>query len=546
MKKVAATPILTLILLLPIVNGQLPVDQSGNTFPMASTIGIVSPVKFGNYTTNLLTLKVSQVVMVAGNIQYSVKYSLDGKANESVPLTLRPAYEGAMFQRILSGTANLLPLTDGSHMITVYERIDITTNPAQSATVSDTAYFTIDTGVSSHMENLTENSWTVKASMPTARCRFGAAVVNGVVYAIGGISLKTEGTHGYTATSNANEAYNASTDTWVEKSPSPLSGDFPVVGYQNRVYCFGRSAVCIYDPVTDSWENKAVLAMDVSGSGANVVGDKIYVMGSQTQVYDPAADSWSTKTPMPIAVKSYASTVVDGKIYVISGYLGFAAAMANSTQIYDPASDKWKSGTPIPMAVSSASAGATTSPGSLKAIYVIGGSNEAHPLNGQLTNQIYFADNDSWASGASMPKDKAGLSVAVVDSILYAIGGGHNIFMPDSTDVMQYTPFGVGSPNPAAQAQPALTSPSPSPTPSPTPKPAIDSPKVTLPSADSAPTSNSSETGQNPAPSTKQATTQNLPQEALLGIGFVSAIAAILVVLFVVRRSRHPPERQLQ
>lgn len=40
-----------------------------------------------------------------------------------------------------------------------------------------------------------------------------------------------------------------------------------------------------------------------------------------------------------------------------------------------------------------------------------------------------------------MPVDRAGLAIAVVDDLLYVIGGGHNIFTMDSTTVMQYTPL---------------------------------------------------------------------------------------------------------
>jgi hypothetical protein len=46
---------------------------------------------------------------------------------------------------------------------------------------------------------------------------------------------------------------------------------------------------------------------------------------------------------------------------------------------------------------------------------------------------------------ASMPVDRAGSAVAVVNDTLYVMGGGHNIFTMDSTVVMQYTPIGYGT-----------------------------------------------------------------------------------------------------
>lgn len=740
--------LLVVVLLVPLATAsKTPVDQNGNRLPFASPIGIVSPMKFANYTTNLLTLNVSQTILAASNIHYTLTYSIDGKANESLPFVTKPAYEGSILQGFLIGTVDLPMLSDGPHYITIYEAIEIVTATVQTGAASDTVYFTINTGAPngiifpqltdseksmligigvsylrnvlpfdlskyriiplepyampknpvelyttraanfnltsadsslyvhftfaettpyesvmqveygtihysqtypnmssvvrfvlegyqkqternctemirlvslidentycnattdritltvSHFAipnqmnvtsfkwdvkdgdklssivmdfnngyfhslrdgrivdeivtekrqsrnvsaNLTENTWTTKAAMPTARYRFGTAVVNGSIYAIGGFRLQAEGNFSYSITTNVNEVYHPSTDTWTAKAPSPISGDFPVAAFQDKIYCFGHSKVCIYDPATNIWETKAVPAMDISGSDANAVGNRIYVLGRQTQVYNPTSDSWTTKTPMPIPVNSYASTVVDGKIYIISGSTGFANSLANNTQIYDPISDSWSMDAPIPIAVSNAAAGTSTGSNLPKAIYVLGGSNKEHPLNGQVTNQVYFPDNGTWAIGASMLKDKAGLSVDVVDNILYAVGGGHNIFMPDSTDVMQYTPFGVGAANPIAQPSPPTSSPSASPTPKLTP----ETKDATTPSASTTPpeleptaTPDPSEAAPNSAIAPKQSVRQSLPQEIALGVGFASVIAVAAAGAFTVgRRCRMP------
>jgi hypothetical protein len=76
-----------------------------------------------------------------------------------------------------------------------------------------------------------------------------------------------------------------------------------------------------------------------------------------------------------------------------------------------------------------------------KAIYVIGGSNDTYPLYGQLANQVYFPETDSWFMAAQMPVDRAGLAMAVINDTIFVMGGGHNIFTMDSTTVMQYTPL---------------------------------------------------------------------------------------------------------
>jgi N-acetylneuraminic acid mutarotase len=309
-----------------------------------------------------------------------------------------------------------------------------------------------------------ENSWATKASMHISRTGAGAAVVNGLVYVMGGSQRYnvTDIEFSYRAI-NATEAYNPAIDTWSQKASMPTSRDnFGVAVYQNKIYCIGGRSFSatkynttnvneVYDPETDSWQTKTPMPTARSSIEANVVDGKFYLIGgyesssisygsAKVEVYDPVADTWTTGSPIPTAVGGYASAVVNGKIYVISGSVG-ESAMTNLTQIYDPKTDKWSFGAPIPMSVSAAAAGATTGTKAAKAIYVIGGANATYPLNGQITNQVYFPETNSWSIAASMAVDRAGSAVAVVNDTLYVMGGGHNIFTMDSTVVMQYTPF---------------------------------------------------------------------------------------------------------
>jgi N-acetylneuraminic acid mutarotase len=339
-----------------------------------------------------------------------------------------------------------------------------------------------------------ENSWATKASMHISRTGAGAAVVNGIIYVTGGSQRYNVTNNEYSYMSiNATEAYNPATDTWSQKTSMPTSRDrLGVTAYQNEIYCIGGRSFLgnsgtatnvneVYNTETNSWQTKTPMPTARYSIEANVVDGKIYVIGgyesssnlyasAKVEVYDPVADTWTTGSPMPTAVGGYASTVVDGKIYVISGSVG-ESAMTNLNQIFDPKIDKWSFGAPIPMSVTAAVAGATTGTKAAKAIYVIGGANATYPLNGQYTNQVYFPETNSWSMAASMPTDRAGLALAVVNDTLYVMGGGHNIFIMDSTVVMQYTPFAraqkdTATPLPSTTPTPDSTvSPSPSPTP---------------------------------------------------------------------------------
>ena len=312
-----------------------------------------------------------------------------------------------------------------------------------------------------------ENSWATKASMHFSRTGAGAVAVTGIVYVVGGSQRYNTSDTGFSYMSiNSTEAYNPATDTWVEKAPMPTSRDgLGVAAFEGKIYCFGGRNVSkdysisinvneVYDTETDSWETRMPMPTARSGLQASEVGEKIYLIGgwiesesssiaeksAQVEIYDTVTDTWATGSPIPTAVAGYASAVLNGKIYVISG-VASGSTRTNLTQIYDPKTDEWSLGAAIPMSVSSAAAGSTTGLNTTKAIYVVGGSNDAYSLNGQLANQVYFPETDSWFMAAQMPADRAGLAVAVINDTIFVMGGGHNIFMMDSTTVMQYTPL---------------------------------------------------------------------------------------------------------
>ncbi len=301
-----------------------------------------------------------------------------------------------------------------------------------------------------------ENSWTTKAPMPTTRDWLGVAAVNGKIYAIGGASPSG-------APVSTNEAYNPATDTWVSKKSLPSTlAEFGIAVYQNEIYVIGGywglmtfgsiNAVCAYNPATNTWETKASMPTPRGEVQASVVDGKIYVIGGSTtgadnitnvnEVYDPVTDTWATKAPIPTPVSAYASAVVDNKIYVMGGLTRTANSTAPSVtdlnQIYDPETDTWSLGAPLPTSAAGAAAGATTGVFAPKLIYVIGGQ----------PNQVYNPENNSWTTGASMPTARYGLGVAVVNDLLYAIGGIYTTSFSSFYAVNeQYTPFGFwGSP----------------------------------------------------------------------------------------------------
>lgn len=298
-----------------------------------------------------------------------------------------------------------------------------------------------------------DNSWLLKAPMHEARCGLGVAGVNGKIYAIGGASS------GFLST---NEEYDPAKNTWTFKASMPTARSyFGIAVYQNKVYCIGgyieggaTGANEVYDPATDTWSTKASMPTPSLNLQANVVNGKIHLIGGNSngtlnQVYDPANDTWLTGASAPTAVSSYASAVVDNKIYVIT---------SNLTQIYDAENDSWSIGAPSPLPAILGTAGATTGVKAPKRVYVFGA--DADLPFWQLTTRNFAAQSydpkaDSWTVCVSTQTGRFSASVAVVDDLLYLIGGFSLEFPTDHFTLNavynfkavneQYTPFGYAA-----------------------------------------------------------------------------------------------------
>ncbi|MCW3999181.1 MAG: hypothetical protein NWE93_02970 [Candidatus Bathyarchaeota archaeon] len=311
-----------------------------------------------------------------------------------------------------------------------------------------------------------EPGWSTLTPMPTARGSFGVAVVNAKIYAVGGINGSAN------QPLSVNEEYNPATDTWRTRAsmPTPRSG-FAIAVYSNRLYVFGGTLGNgyvgnseVYDPQANSWQTVASMPTPRADLCACVVGDKIYLIGGKCyssispyyvetdliEVYDPATDTWSTASSMPTAVQGCASAVADGSIYVLGGSRQPAAsseaAVVSNNQVYDSSRDKWSSAAPLKAVSSYGAAAATEGYMSPQRVYYVGGYSAS--LYSNLT-QVYNAASNSWSYADQMPTSRAYLGLAVVNDILYAIGGYNGTNWLSSNE--QYTPVGFSTVAPKVQ-----------------------------------------------------------------------------------------------
>ncbi len=282
---------------------------------------------------------------------------------------------------------------------------------------------------------VTDNSWSLRSSSPL-RYFAASAVLNGSLYILGG----TTDFENLLGGSDRVDAYDPVTNTWAQKAPLPTPLARAGAGVVNGIlYVAGgrdeggaSSKLFAYDPSTDSWSERAEMPdrrMDVA---VGVVNGILYVLGGYSlaegthvgrlTAYDPTTDSWSVKASMPTARGELGALVVDGALYAIGGITASGMMMLDDVETYDPAADRWTIRAPIPTARSSMGIAARNGH-----IYVIGGF--ANPMHRVGDVEVYDPDMNRWAPGPAMPIPRGGRTQAgVIDNVIYAMDDGGGLY----------------------------------------------------------------------------------------------------------------------
>ena len=131
MKKANLTPMAILLLLFSCMPSLISATQ-GDLVGYGGLIAaykpyIVFPSNNATYGSNSLMLNVSFKAWAYANMNYSMTYSLDGQANESLPAVKHWLGNWAIYQGhndYVDGSVMLPTLSEGSHKITVYVTLD--------------------------------------------------------------------------------------------------------------------------------------------------------------------------------------------------------------------------------------------------------------------------------------------------------------------------------------------------------------------------------------------------------------------------------------
>lgn len=300
-----------------------------------------------------------------------------------------------------------------------------------------------------------DDFWTTLEPMPTPRTELGVAVVDGKIYAIGGYNGSYYSEYGsYLGT---NEMYDPATDTWTTKASmhKPRS-NFAIAVIDTKIFVFfgmlseyqPTSTFEIYDTITDTWEIKKCGLYTGSDMSAEVVNGSIYLVGGLVSPWPPSAllgiiqsydfaESLETEAEIPNPVFAHGSAFVGGKIYIMGGRNfglnidpDYILQSYDLTQIYEIKTGTWSYGNEIPQPMYGVSVGVTSGVLAPKRIHLL--KDDIH--------YVYDPENDFWTNSTPMLTPRSGAGVAVVNDLLYVIGGYGSRKYRTENEV--YTPVG--------------------------------------------------------------------------------------------------------
>jgi influenza virus NS1A-binding protein len=150
---------------------------------------------------------------------------------------------------------------------------------------------------------------------------------------------------------------------------------------------------------------------------------KLYILGGEAiafpdlrtcadvERYDPKTDSLFLCKPMPSPVRMAGSVIHEGKIYVIGGSSDFGPT--RSVQIYDAENDQWAFGAPMSR---QRECKAVYHNGK---IYVVGGYDGRHSLR---YFEAYDIARNSWETLPPLPTEVSAHCAVVIGNRLYTFG----------------------------------------------------------------------------------------------------------------------------
>ena len=202
-----------------------------------------------------------------------------------------------------------------------------------------------------------QDQWRQLPDMRFARAGLAAAVVDTMIYTVGGFESKTT----WGSRADLVEIYFPEANQWLRKTKlAERRGDHCLAVIKDNLYMLGGikniaftsslNTVALYEPKTDTWVKKAPMLKRRTVFASAVWKGKIYVFGGQSspgsfgmkncEVYDPQVDRWMEISPMPESRWGHSAVTLNGKIIILGGVKDFY--LQKSVFAYDPRTDSWE------------------------------------------------------------------------------------------------------------------------------------------------------------------------------------------------------------
>jgi N-acetylneuraminic acid mutarotase len=281
------------------------------------------------------------------------------------------------------------------------------------------------------MPEVTHNTWTSGAAMPTGVSDGAAAVLKNEIYVIGGNDASGGASSGIVADT---QIYNPATNDWSSGASYPTAiEDASAAVVKNILYVFGGSsdgssasnAVWAYNPTTKTWTGKAAMPTARGDAAAVVEKNIIYVIGgwngsenvSTVESYNPATDSWTEEAPLLSSRVNFAASLIGTTIVAADGAIA-PGQITGDTEGYDAATNSWQELTADPTSRFAPCYGAIGS-----YLYDVGG----YINNGGAAitlNESFELSKNKWTTTlAPMPQGTMLGASAVYKKQLYCFGG---------------------------------------------------------------------------------------------------------------------------
>ena len=177
------------------------------------------------------------------------------------------------------------------------------------------------------------NAWTALAPLPVARGAMGIAVINGRIYAAGGL-VNGSSVNDFTV-------YDPVTNTWTMLPDMPTPRDHLAAAVvDGKLYAIGgrvigstctpMNVVEIFDPVTNTWTSGPAMQHAHGGHAIGTVNGHIQVFGgegsadncgtiAESEDFNPSTNTWTSLPNMPTPRHGIGGATIGTTVYLPGG-----------------------------------------------------------------------------------------------------------------------------------------------------------------------------------------------------------------------------------